>query len=112
MGENLMQRLQQLDWRFSLRLRVPALIGDLFPVRFASTRRSEPRSRSVSESEVSRYSVEEDCDDDDVCSWDITWSWEDDWNSEEVDHSQECEEWDITWDWQLDWAGHACDPLD
>merc|ERR1711874_869421 len=68
-AEHLIQRVQQLDWRFSLRLRVPALIGALFPARFASTGRSEARSRSVSESEVSRYSGEEDSDRDEICSW-------------------------------------------
>jgi hypothetical protein len=79
-ADTLMHRVQQLDWRFSLRLRVPALPGALFPTQFATTKRSEAKARSVSESEVSRYSGEEtesSDDDDELCNWDITWTWED-----------------------------------
>jgi len=129
----LMERVRQLDPRFSLRLRVPALPGALFPARFASTSRSEARSRSVSESDVSPYIGDEESDDEEARDWDITWDWEADWTAAEGEQERCGEdvkseggdtervalpeghvevgvvaawemECDITWGWDLDWT--------
>eukprot|EP00812_Abedinium_dasypus_P003955 NODE_1489_length_1127_cov_465.610075.p1 GENE.NODE_1489_length_1127_cov_465.610075~~NODE_1489_length_1127_cov_465.610075.p1 ORF type:complete len:319 (+),score=78.10 NODE_1489_length_1127_cov_465.610075:113-958(+) len=80
-AEELLQRLRALDPRFSLRLRVPAEPGSLFPALFA-TKESEYR-RTLAECDVSTYTGEEDSDDDSPCDWDITWAWDEDWGVEE-----------------------------
>mmetsp|Transcript_111602 Transcript_111602/g.320610 ORF Transcript_111602/g.320610 Transcript_111602/m.320610 type:complete len:291 (+) Transcript_111602:194-1066(+) len=78
-AEALMERVRHLDHRFSLRLRVPALPGSLFPARFAwNNERRKERAHTVSESEVTAFDSDEgaDSDEDEVCEWDITWSWD------------------------------------
>lgn len=110
----LMQRVHELDPRFSHRLRVPAEPGALFPAQFAFVSGSgkfEPRCRSVSESEVCAFtSTAYESDEDEERSWDITWSWDSEWcgppdgadtDSADSAASEDFEfEWDITWDWQ------------
>lgn len=76
----LMQRLQALDPRFSLRLRTPADASVLFPPQFACNQELRVKAaRSYSEGDVSTFngSVEES-DEDEACEWDITWAWEED----------------------------------
>jgi len=82
-AETLMQRVQELDPRFSLRMRVPSDAHALFPARFACNHDVAQRdSKYRSWSDVATYSGSSDADsddDDDACfSWDITWSWEKD----------------------------------
>jgi len=72
-AEELMQRVQKQDSRFSLKLRVPAEAGALFPARFATGHFAH--GKSYLESDVSTYSGEESSDEEE-CLWDITWSWE------------------------------------
>lgn len=117
----LMRHVQSLDPRFSLRLRVPAEPGDLFPSRFAAhvgELGAEKRCRAVRGlSDVSTFTGNEtDSEDDEPCTWDITWDWDCSEPSmptskerlSEVDGSEghshddsEVEmEWDITWEWQ------------
>jgi len=76
--EALMERVQQLDPRFALRLRVPAMPGSLFPARFACNHDARKAVvHAVSESDVTAYGSDaEDTDDDEVCGWDITWCWD------------------------------------
>lgn len=84
----LMKRVQLVDPRFSLRLRLPADAGALFPARFAcqhereassgKSRNTSSSTRVVSESDVSAYIGEVDDSDDEPCTWDITWAWESD----------------------------------
>eukprot|EP00440_Ansanella_granifera_P030567 gb/GFBE01033203.1/.p2 GENE.gb/GFBE01033203.1/~~gb/GFBE01033203.1/.p2 ORF type:complete len:287 (-),score=68.56 gb/GFBE01033203.1/:55-915(-) len=77
--EQLMERVRKLDCRFSLRLRIPAEPSSIFPALFASNHeaRVKARSRSLTESDVSSF-VEGDFseDEDEGCSWDITWGWD------------------------------------
>jgi len=80
-AELLMQRVRELDPRFSHRLRVPAQPGALFPAQFAhvgASHKSEPRSKSVSESDVCVFSTaySDSDDEDEECAWDITWAWD------------------------------------
>jgi len=121
-GHALMQRVQKLDARFSLRLAVPTEPGALFPALFAHGAQfrkstSDSRGKSVSESDVSGFTGVDDASDDEeeACAWDITWAWDSDPNclgicdaegsdaeassgsDDEVDM-----EWDITWEWQSD----------
>mmetsp|Transcript_48161 Transcript_48161/g.104874 ORF Transcript_48161/g.104874 Transcript_48161/m.104874 type:complete len:318 (-) Transcript_48161:150-1103(-) len=107
----LMGRVRTLDPRFSLRLRVPAEAGALFPALFAH-HHVQRKPRSYAESDVSTFVAEEAAaaEEEEGCDWDITWSWNADWafpaeeSSQEGDsHSDgdECE-WDITWDWGCD----------
>lgn len=113
----LMDRVRDLDPRFSMRLRTPADRDALFPPLFAHT--SAKDRRSVTESDVSTYTGEASTsDDDDTCEWDITWAWEEDWSpssletgacvdGEEVGSEGESEcEWDIAWG-----CGPEVDPL-
>uniref|UniRef100_A0A7S3RSV5 Uncharacterized protein n=1 Tax=Strombidinopsis acuminata TaxID=141414 RepID=A0A7S3RSV5_9SPIT len=73
-AETLMQRVRKLDPRFSLRLRLPAKAGALFPAMFATSARER---RKILESDVSTYTGSEDGDDDDeLLPWDITWGWD------------------------------------
>jgi len=112
---DLIRRVQMLDPRFSLRLRVPAEPGALFPCRFAAHLSDgcslERRCRSVSESDISPFTgtgLGSDSEDEDACPWDITWDWDccdpsgdtaegDNEASDEDDFEME---WDITWQWQ------------
>jgi len=113
----LMRRVQDLDPRFSLRLRVPAIAGSLFPALFAHHTLSKMGKGSVSicESDVSTYNEETESEDDEECVWDITWAWEDDLSETKICQSQGVEaevircsaeeesdweqEWDVTWNW-------------
>eukprot|EP00928_Gymnodinium_smaydae_P027835 TRINITY_DN21398_c0_g4_i1.p1 TRINITY_DN21398_c0_g4~~TRINITY_DN21398_c0_g4_i1.p1 ORF type:complete len:338 (-),score=39.29 TRINITY_DN21398_c0_g4_i1:81-1094(-) len=114
-AEALMCQVQELDPRFSLRLRVPNEGDALFPARFACNHDVETqRLRGASWSDVATYTgTNEDTldDSDDECLWDITWAWGDDiddavmsptQSSSTGGDSDETEfegEWDITWDW-------------
>merc|ERR1740139_1438888 len=120
-AEALMEGVRKLDERFSLRLRVPAEAGALFPARFATSTRE--RDRKSLESDVCAFTstcgVSED--DEEELPWDITWAWDESMDdANEVPHGANeagdaCEEvksdvssndrdvepqWDITWDWQ------------
>jgi len=120
-GHALMHRVQQLDARFSLRIAVPAEPGALFPALFAhgvQSRKlqSETRSRCISESDVSAYTGldDESEEQEEACTWDITWAWESDLiclgasdaegsGAGGSDDDDEVNiEWDITWGWQSD----------
>lgn len=91
-AEELMERVQDLDSRFSLRLRVPAEAGALFPALFAYSnpcrkpRSSTSRCQSVSESDVTCFTGTEDYIDEESegCEWDITWDWDLDVSSAEI----------------------------
>jgi len=80
--EENMERIRALDPRFSLRMRVPADTGALFPALFACNySASAQRSTSHSWSEVATYtgSSQGNSDDEDTCAaWDITWAWDED----------------------------------
>lgn len=115
-AEALIERIRELDARFSLRLRVPASPGALFPALFASHQGVKVEA-SLSCSDVATYGESEE-EEDDFPDWDITWEWE-----EETDGQQEARdeadnvdtkevkelachaadgdtwefEWDITW---------------
>lgn len=110
-AETLMQRVQKLDPRFSLRLRVPAQAGALFPALFASSARER---RRVTESDVSTYTGSEESDDEELLPWDITWGWDHDWEDPSVEMPEEAASegagesssddemvgevtWDVTW---------------
>jgi len=79
---SLIARIRILDPRFSLRLSVPTEKGALFPVRFACCQSVRASNRTVSESDVSTFTGQEESDDeDDICEWDISQlAWEDDWS--------------------------------
>jgi len=84
---DLMSRVQKLDPRFSLRLRVPSRVGDLFPALFAHQTRAYPKlssSRSLCESDVSTYTGHDCSDDEEERTWDITWAWELEWDGAEA----------------------------
>lgn len=122
-AHDLMLRVQKLDPRFSLRLRVPAEPGALFPALFASVS-GRGWGRSVFESDVSTFTGESFSDDEEEESmWDITWAWDQsmDWSdaesgdektdatgqetctsSEQDDEEEHAWEWDITWSWESD----------
>jgi len=80
-----MEHIRALDPRFSLRLRVPADAGALFPALFACNYSVEAqRSRGHSWSEVATFtgSSEGNSDDEDsFVTWDITWEWDEDVDS-------------------------------
>lgn len=79
-AEVLMERIRRLDARFSLRLRVPAAPGTLFPALFASNHDRIRKCRSFTESDVSSYEETEAGDvaeEDTPPDWDITWAWDD-----------------------------------
>merc|ERR1719422_2812346 len=82
---SLMQRVRELDPRFSHRLRLPAEPGALFPAAFAhvsESRKFQPHSKSVSESDVCAFtSTDYESDEDEECAWDITWAWDSDFCS-------------------------------
>jgi len=117
-AHSLMERVRVLDPRFSLRLRVPAEPGALFPALFASVSQSRKMAlpcRSVSESDVTAFTMCDDSSDQEDClEWDLTWCWDselpglsgENQEGEEKVHSggEESEdaemEWDITWEWQ------------
>jgi len=129
---DLMLRVQKLDPRFSLRLRVPAEPGALFPALFACVnKRSEASTyKSVFESDVSTYSGESSSDDEEeAITWDITWAWDQNMDcsdadggdeksnatsqerytgSEQDDDEDHACEWDITWSWEFDFD-HSLD---
>lgn len=117
----LMRRVQALDPRFSLRLRVPASAGSLFPALFAHQASSKKAdgSRSALESDVSTYNAEMESEEEEECAWDITWDWDEERSetkSRSSDELVEAEEdsggseeepdveweWDITWNWDHD----------
>jgi len=122
-AEALMERVRDLDSRFSLRLRVPAEARALFPALFASNHEfQQQRCRGFSWSDVSTYTGSEESDEEDEeVAWDITWGWEEDCcdtptpsstkdGLEEVEEDSQEEwecEWDITWGWELEWASAA-----
>jgi len=117
-AEALVRQVQQLDPRFSLRLRVPADPGALFPALFACNHDIEvQRSRGYGWSDVCTYGTSDAEDEDEECPWDITWGWELEWGPDAEHAGQEqvavavdecgseaCEdvewEWDITWAWE------------
>jgi len=80
--EENMEHIRACDPRFSLRLRVPADAGALFPALFACNYSvMAQRSRSHSWSEVATFtgSSQGNSDDEDSCAaWDITWAWDED----------------------------------
>jgi len=90
-ADDLMSKVRLLDPRFSLRLRIPASPGSLFPALFACNYdANRQRSRGYSWSDVTTHvDTEEDCssadDDDDGCEWDITWSWQSPWDGQQDD---------------------------
>lgn len=117
-AENLMQQVRLLDPRFSLRLRVPAQPGALFPALFASNHEvSLRKARGYSWTDITTYSGSEpETDEEEECAWDITWGWEEEWSpamedsdnpvgqesqSESEDSPRE-PSWDITWGWEAD----------
>lgn len=78
----LMQRINGLDPRFSLKLHVPPEAGALFPALFAypgQSRKAEAGNRHFLESDVSTYSGEAESDEETELLWDLTWTWESDW---------------------------------
>merc|ERR1712217_258409 len=78
-ANSLMQRVNKLDPRFSLRLCVPAEPHNLFPGLFAysNPNRLCTHSRTISESDVSTFSGGDDeSDEEDAPMWDITWGWD------------------------------------
>lgn len=77
-AEALMADVQELDSRFSLRLRIPSLANDLFPALFACNYDAEKqKARGYSWSDMATFTGSDpDMDDEDALSWDITWAWE------------------------------------
>lgn len=74
-GQELIERVQKVDSRFTLKLRTPAEASELFPSLFAccSVRKSPSFSESDISSEESLY--DGPFDDDEPLEWDITWDW-------------------------------------
>jgi len=103
-AEAMMERVRTLDSRFSLRLRVPAQAGALFPALFAhrseqwktdrkTGKSSLARSRSLSEGDVSTYTGSDaESDDEEGCEWDITWAWELEWSCAEEEQEEQEEQ--------------------
>mmetsp|Transcript_17662 Transcript_17662/g.31965 ORF Transcript_17662/g.31965 Transcript_17662/m.31965 type:complete len:330 (+) Transcript_17662:190-1179(+) len=113
-AEALMSKVRLFDARFSLRLRVPASPGSLFPALFACNFDAQRQGRrGYSWSDVTTFpdSEESRSDDDDFCEWDITWSWDDavpaDAAAAETDDSDLLREADVEVDWDIAWG-----PLD
>lgn len=106
-AEQLMERLQALDPRFSLTLRVPPNADALFPAQFATSSRKD-KCRALSESDVTTFMENELSDDDGTLEWDITWNWdnepEDQANTATDDGSASEGEWEFEWDITWDWA--------
>mmetsp|Transcript_38520 Transcript_38520/g.109262 ORF Transcript_38520/g.109262 Transcript_38520/m.109262 type:complete len:221 (-) Transcript_38520:326-988(-) len=76
-AEALMERVRQLDHRFVLQVRVPAVPGSLFPARFACNHQLRKAfARTVSESDITAYGSDDEETDDESCEWDITWFWD------------------------------------
>uniref|UniRef100_A0A7S1AV35 Uncharacterized protein n=1 Tax=Noctiluca scintillans TaxID=2966 RepID=A0A7S1AV35_NOCSC len=73
-SDSLMDRVRQLDPRFSLRLRVPARPGSLFPALFASNRDGKLK-HCLSCSDLATFGGSADDTDDVDFEWDITWDW-------------------------------------
>lgn len=107
-AERLMERLQAIDPRFSLILRVPPDAHALFPAQFATSSRKE-KCRALSESDVTTFMENELSDEEGALEWDITWNWDsepDDQACATTDDGSASEEewefeWDITWDWAV-----------
>lgn len=77
-AEALMHRIQLLDPRFSLRLRLPADANALFPPLFAcrQLQRLQAPTKSLSETDVSTFNGSDtDSDEEEECTWDLTWDW-------------------------------------
>lgn len=72
-AEELMMRVQTMDPRFSLRLRVPAHASSLFPAMFACNYdRERQKSRAYSWSDMTTYnSSDVQSDEDECCPWDV-----------------------------------------
>merc|ERR1712187_737906 len=72
-AETLMQQVQALDPRFSLRLRVPAHANDLFPALFACNYdATKQKARGYSWSDMATFGeTDSEDEDDDLCHWDI-----------------------------------------
>mmetsp|Transcript_68841 Transcript_68841/g.165248 ORF Transcript_68841/g.165248 Transcript_68841/m.165248 type:complete len:338 (-) Transcript_68841:179-1192(-) len=81
-AEELMAKVRESDARFTLRLRIPASPGSLFPALFACNYDAQSqRKRAYSWSDVATFpdtGLNDDDSDDFVCEWDITWYWDDD----------------------------------
>jgi hypothetical protein len=116
-SEALMQRVQDLDARFSLRLRVPPEVGSLFPALFACNHSLEAqRLRSLSWEDVTTYTggndsgSEEDCDD--FCAWNLDLDWAavlaeaDDERTDEALEEDSPKE-DPDWEWDIAWVGEG-----
>jgi len=119
-AEEKMRQVQEVDPRFSLRLRVPSEPGALFPARFACNHDVDMQKLrgGYSWSDVATYSPSNAmCEDEEEegCPWDITWNWDVDLeveaegpaSEEEADpqlHDEPEFEWDITWDSELHFA--------
>lgn len=113
-AELLMHHIRLLDPRFSLRLRVPAQPGALFPALFAvNYEASLQKARAYSWSDIATYpGSESEIDEEDECTWDITWGWAEDWNAplnHDLEDNESVEQaspreptWDITWGWEVD----------
>lgn len=123
-ADGAMKHVQLLDHRFSLRLRVPAHADSLFPALFACNQDAvAKKARSIAWSDVATYTGSDvESDDDDECTWDITWGWDEDLGEALTNASAaSCEflhdarddveyrsdEWDITVDHDL----HSSHPL-
>lgn len=123
--QELMERVRVLDPRFSLRLRVPAIVGSLFPALFAyqSSSRKAEGSRSFFESDISTYSAGTESEEDEESPWDITWAWQEELSEANIcsselvqaekDSSSGEEESDWDWEWDLTWNwDHDCSTWD
>jgi len=77
-AEQLMQRVQVLDPRFSLRLRTPAEPSSIFPALFATNQEVREKNRSISFTESDVTVMGSECSDleDEPLEWDITWGWD------------------------------------
>lgn len=110
-SDAVMQRVQDLDARFSLRLRVPPEVGSLFPALFACNQSVEAqRIRSFSWEDVTTYIGNEsmsDEDDDEFCAWDMDLDWAavlaEDVNQAEEGCAEDLKE-DPEWEWDIAWA--------
>lgn len=123
-AEVLMRQVQNLDPRFSLRLRLPAEPGALFPALFAQHHDlGAQKARGYSWSDVATYNSSDSASagESEALEWDITWAWEEEavgggeaeaeeeTSGDEVDDDL-APEWDITWAWDFDlsFASEEC----
>lgn len=121
-GDHLMSQVQQLDSRFSLRLRLPGNPESLFPALFASNKRQSMSKYNWSD--VATYPSSEEEESDEECyAWDITWSWSEDSVEVQTEYVEEAPgasaeeeeeedfdcDWDITWDYACSQEGITTD---